>query len=64
MWCERGSEMGADDASIAVLMQPGAQIDIGSLKLSEQCSPPQFKMIQSAGIHPVWPSPMDVWMSE
>jgi hypothetical protein len=43
--------MGADDGIHAVLVQPGTQIDIGSLKLAEQRPPPQFEMIQCAGIH-------------
>ena len=48
---ERPFQMGADDGIHAVLVQPGAQIDIGSLKLCEQRPPPQFKMIQFASIH-------------
>ena len=40
---ERPFQMGTDDGIHAVLVQPGAQIDIGSLKLSEQRPPPQFE---------------------
>ena len=48
---ERPFQMGADDGVHAVLVQPGAQIDIGGLKLAEQRLPQQFEMIQCAGIH-------------
>jgi hypothetical protein len=43
--------MGAHDGVHAVLVQPGAQIDIGGLKLSEQRPPQQFETIKGAGIH-------------
>jgi hypothetical protein len=42
---ERPFQMGADDGVHAMLVQPGAQIDIGSLKLAEQCPPQQFETI-------------------
>jgi hypothetical protein len=48
---ERPFQMGTDDGIHAVLMQTCPQIDIGSLKLSKQHSPPQFEMIKCAGIH-------------
>ena len=35
----------------AVLVQSRAQIGISGLKLAEQRPPPQFELIQSAGIH-------------
>ena len=43
---ERPFQMGAHDGVHAVLMQPGAQIDIGGLKLAEQRAPQQFEPIE------------------
>ena len=42
---KRPFQMGADDGVHAMMVKPGAQIDIGCLKLSEQCPPQQFETI-------------------
>jgi hypothetical protein len=42
---ERPFQMGAHDGIHAVLVQSGTQIDIGSLKLSEQHLPQPFETI-------------------
>jgi hypothetical protein len=42
---ERPLQMGADDGIHAMLVQPGAQIDIGGLKLAEQHLPQPFETI-------------------